>query len=312
MKRLLILLLVITMMTGLIVSVSAASVDLADTGKTVVTMGDWVYEKINGDTEWELDEYVGEGGEVVVPRIVADMLVVQFGNHCFANNTNVTSIITSSPLWVIGEYAFIDCSTLESIELNGALHTIGVGAFSGTSSLKDINLQDSIVTEIKAFTFLNSGIEEVILPETCTKIGYYAFGQCHELTKITIPDSVTEIDEEAFNLSENVTIYCNTDSYAHQYAEANSIPYVLLDAPVEVTFILGDADGDGVVTILDATKIQRVLAGLDTDGDGMITMRSLVDDEDTLNIMHATKIQRWIAGYTSEAPIGEEVTRVVS
>ena len=69
------------------------------------------------------------------------------------------------------------------------------------------------------------------------------------------------------------------------------------------SFILGDVDGDGEVTILDATFIQRYLASLyvesfnndaaDTDGDGEIT------------ILDATFIQRWLAGLPSNDAIGK-------
>ena len=83
-------------------------------------------------------------------------------------------------------------------------------------------------------------------------------------------------------------------------------------APGTYTFILGDADGDGVVTIIDATKIQRVLVDLDRDEDGMISLRGIVDDEDILNILHATKIQRYLADFDVDEPIGEEITRVIS
>ena len=69
--------------------------------------------------------------------------------------------------------------------------------------------------------------------------------------------------------------------------------------------ILGDVDGDGEVTIIDATYIQRVLADLpvqaynaaaaDTDRDGEVT------------ILDATNIQRYIAGLSAPAGIGKPV-----
>ena len=307
MKRLFTLLLAVLLISVTAVSVSAQPLELAPVStKTVVQIGDWMFEKIENDSRWELDEYVGDGGEILVPRIVGDLMVVQLGNHCFSNNTNAVSVITSSPLWTVGEYCFINCTSLENFECNYALSTIKTGAFSGTSSLKSINLQDSIVTEIAPDTFLNSGIEEIELPETCTALGAYSFGQCAELKKIVIPTSVTSIHPDAFKSSDNLTIYCYTDSYAQEYAEAQGIPYVLLDAPV--TFILGDADGDNHVTIVDATVIQRVLVELRPDPDGMIALRGS-SDGDKLNVMHATKIQRWLAQFKISEPIGEVVTR---
>ena len=236
--------------------VSAVSKDLSNTGKTVVTIGDWVYEAVEGGKYWELDEYRGESENVVVPRIINDMMVTSIGSHCFVNNTTVTSVSTSSPLWTVGDYAFLNCSSLETFECNFALKEIKVGAFSGTSALKSINLESSVISEVKPHSFMNSGIEEVALPDTCSKIDNYAFGQCVSLKKITIPSSVTEIHEDAFKGSDNVVIYCYTDSAAHQYAVSKNIPFVLLDAPAKEYFVGRSLslDGDiGVNFYLDLT-----------------------------------------------------------
>ena len=67
---------------------------------------------------------------------------------------------------------------------------------------------------------------------------------------------------------------------------------------------IGDADRDGEVSILDATMIQRYLAGLnelnrikmylaDTDGDGEVS------------ILDATAIQRWLASLSAPEMIGK-------
>ena len=71
-------------------------------------------------------------------------------------------------------------------------------------------------------------------------------------------------------------------------------------------YLLGDVDGDGEVTIVDATMIQRVLvnipgavineAAADVDGDGEVT------------IIDATFIQRYLASVPVAFPIGEFIT----
>ena len=58
---------------------------------------------------------------------------------------------------------------------------------------------------------------------------------------------------------------------------------------------IGDADGDGSVTILDATRIQRYLAGL--AGENMINKTNADADRDgSVTIIDATRIQRLLAG----------------
>lgn len=53
--------------------------------------------------------------------------------------------------------------------------------------------------KIPDWLFYNSKIEDIIIPDTVTKIGDYAFSLCSDLTSITIPDSVTCIGNYAFS-----------------------------------------------------------------------------------------------------------------
>lgn len=71
-------------------------------------------------------------------------------------------------------------------------------------------------------------------------------------------------------------------------------------------YLLGDADGDQRVTVLDATRIQRLLADLITDDDGGIVLRGNVRGS-LLDILDATLIQRWLAGFDIDARIGDPV-----
>lgn len=72
------------------------------------------------------------------------------------------------------------------------------------------------------------------------------------------------------------------------------------------SYLIGDADGNGVIDINDVTTIQRLLAQLIDDPDGMIAKRSqLTGDE--LDISSATEIQRFLGGYENTYHIGETV-----
>ena len=67
---------------------------------------------------------------------------------------------------------------------------------------------------------------------------------------------------------------------------------------------LGDTDGDGEVTIMDATAIQRLLADYTYEDYVRMVWRSIITG-DNLNIMDATAIQRFIADYENVYGIGE-------
>ena len=59
------------------------------------------------------------------------------------------------------------------------------------------------------------------------------------------------------------------------------------------TIILGDVDGDGEVTIIDATAIQRHLASIPTAT--YIEKAADADEDNEVTIIDATMIQRWLA-----------------
>ena len=71
------------------------------------------------------------------------------------------------------------------------------------------------------------------------------------------------------------------------------------------TYILGDADTDGVVTVLDATAIQRKLASIPT---AFSKEAADADRDGVTAIIDATYIQRWLAKIQAPEGIGEVFT----
>lgn len=71
--------------------------------------------------------------------------------------------------------------------------------------------------------------------------------------------------------------------------------------------VLGDADGDGDVTINDVTCIQRVLAELPLIG-GFSEAAADIDGNGAVEIADATLIQQWLAEMQTPYPIGTPVT----
>ena len=74
--------------------------------------------------------------------------------------------------------------------------------------------------------------------------------------------------------------------------------------------LLGDVDGDGSVTITDATYIQRSLVDLPIP----ITLDEQIADtneDNSVNVLDVTYIQRWIAGLSSNDNIGKPIEKEV-
>lgn len=82
---------------------------------------------------------------------------------------------------------------------------------------------------------------------------------------------------------------------------------LIADIPISaISRIKGDVDLDGEVTILDATVIQRVLAGMIEDTDGHILRYGDIDGGG-LSIMDVTLIQRFLVQIDDGYPIGNIV-----
>ena len=78
-----------------------------------------------------------------------------------------------------------------------------------------------------------------------------------------------------------------------------SEPAVTPTNPQGSATLIGDADSDGKVTILDATRIQRYLAALCSEDD--VNKANADTDHDTkITILDATRIQRLLAGLISQ------------
>lgn len=248
------------------------------------------YSYINNErvmlTGWE-----GEGTVVKVPATLNGRSVTNIARRAFLNDSVITGIDLSEAtnLETIGMYAFSGCSALTSpIVLTESIQTIGDSAFEG-SAVTQVNLNVS-ADYIPAQCFYKcASLTDVQMSDSVTEIGTYAFANCPNLLSVYIPESVETIANSAFRNDPNLTIYCYEGSYAQQYAEERSIPYVLIQ-----TYETGDVDRDGALSITDVTLIQKYLAELATlDADQLLLADYLSDGE--VNIADATAIQIAIA-----------------
>lgn len=138
------------------------------------------------------------------------------------------SIVIPNGVIVINCYSFKDCVNLKSIEFPQTVTYIGDSAFEDCENLVSVTFSDGLKS-IGMGTFRNcKSLTNVELPNTVTYINHYAFENCSSLESIKIPRSVTEIGDDVFADCDNLTIHCNKNSYAEQYAKENNIKYEII------------------------------------------------------------------------------------
>lgn len=74
------------------------------------------------------------------------------------------------------------------------------------------------VTVIADCAFQNSRVTSVILPDSVTSVGWFAFAGCASLQTVTLPASVTTISYAAFDGCPSLTVLCTQGSYAARWA----------------------------------------------------------------------------------------------
>ena len=269
---------------------------------SLYSFGDWLLSvREDVDTlEYSVHAYKGDDSSIAIPSLYGGYFISSIDSYAFAGNDSLVSVNLNGHITEIKDGTFVSASLLETVNLTASVKKLGEGAFASTPSLNNVNLNVTGITEVPASCFADSGLTQVSLPSTCESIGSYAFARCGDLEKIVIPASVTEIDDTAFEGCDDLVIYAVPVSYAAEYAEEHNIPRA-------VECLLGDCDGDGKVTILDATRLQRLLAELEVDNDGMMAVRGDCNG-DGLDILDATKIQRWLAALPVAEPISSVVT----
>ncbi len=111
-----------------------------------------------------------------ITKVVIGEGITRVGNLAFRDLSEVTSVTLPSTLKSVGNFSFSNTAITE-VTLPAGLETLGQYTFNGCSELVTVNIPS------------NSKL---------TAIPVGAFSYCGKLSSISLPDSITLIDDEAF------------------------------------------------------------------------------------------------------------------
>lgn len=155
--------------------------------------------------------------EIQLPASLTELETLVFG-YC----TGLRTVNFNANLKKIGRESFFGCTALESVEIPDGVSEIGESAFGSDTSLtrvkigKDVSeigesaFRDSAVETLEfaerqeselvldKFCFADTQLESAVLPYGTVTIGESAFSGADKLGSVTIPETVTQVNRNAF------------------------------------------------------------------------------------------------------------------
>ena len=149
---------------------------------------------------------------IVIPLEYCDLPVTVIDWGAFSSCDNIKSVTILGNITTIMNYAFSYCKNLETVSIAKSVSTIEDDAFRDCTSLKavyitdlaawcNISFGDSSANPVflAQHLYVNGNLlRELVIPESVTSVGEYAFYGCIDLLSVTVHENVESIGGMAF------------------------------------------------------------------------------------------------------------------
>ncbi len=166
---------------------------------------------------------------------------------------NVSEYIIGNSVTTIGNSAFYDCTGMTSVTIGNNVSNIANNAFANCSGLNEVHISDLAAWCNIAFEnllanplytahnlYLNNNIvSDLIIPDSVSGVGNYAFNGCTCIASLTISKSVTNIGNNVFDNCSNLTSIIWCPETFTDFASATNAPFFTIRNQIS-SFIFGN------------------------------------------------------------------------
>jgi len=208
--------------------------------------------------------------------------VVSIGNDAF-ENTRLSNVVFGSGVTSVGEFAFAHCPRLVSVTIPNSVTNIGFEAFQNCSSLMAINVDTpNLAYGSLAGVLFNKRQTTLIqypddkagtaytIPNSVTNIGQAAFQYCANLTSVVLGSQVVSIGSSAFaNTRLNqITIPDSVTSIGvGAFSDCVNLSRIMIGSGVTNlwAYLPGSESPDEWVLEIEAQRLQELQDGMGPD-----------------------------------------------
>lgn len=168
--------------------------------------------------------------------------VINLGGYAFYECSSLESVTIPNGVESIGEFAFYNCTNFSNITLPMGIISIGQHAFEYTAYYNNpenwendvlyidnylikaektisgdhtIKNGTTIIADYAFSDFPSNNLTNIIIPDSVTNIGMYAFNHCTSLESVTIPNGVKKINWGTFGSCTSLTLAIIPTSVTH-------------------------------------------------------------------------------------------------